>query len=101
MATKTLITTFPSALAASTAARHIEQYGVDPSAVALQGAQLRARVDDAYCPLVLESLRKSGGMDVAIIQNAPDSEDWMGHHNGRTTSAGVPPGQGDSEAGTS
>jgi len=99
MATKTLTATFPSDLAAATAAGQLQRFGVGASAIALQGTRLRAIVDDAYCTLVTESLRTSGATDVSVSQNAPHGEDWMSHHGSRMTSAGVPPGQGDSEAG--
>lgn len=99
MATKTLSATFPSVPAAFDAARRIERYGVGSSDRTQDGPQLKACVDDAYCELVLQSFRDCGAKLIAISQNRPASQDWMGHHDERMTSTGVPPGQGDAEAG--
>ncbi len=100
MASKILTATFPSTAAAAAAAQRIGKYGVSGAALRLEASTLRASVDDAYAELVTEALRDAGMLDLDVSQNTPESEDWMNHHSGRTTSAGVPPGQGDAEAGT-
>lgn len=100
MATKTLSASFPSRLAAEAAARGLRVLGVGAADIQLRDAHLRARVDDAYCGMALESLRDGGAQHLVTTQNDADSQDWINHHNGRVTSAGVPPGQGDSEAGS-
>ncbi len=100
MATKTLSATFPSSLAAEAAARGLRELGVGAADIQLRDAHLRARVDDAYCGMAMESLRHCGAQHLVTTQNDADSQDWINHHNGRVTSAGVPPGQGDSEAGS-
>lgn len=106
MATHTLTARFRSRGDAECARDRLRQLGVHsdqielaPSAVG-SGVDLRARVDDAYAEMAVRALRECGVLEHGRTQHEARSADWIAHHSGAVTSAGVPPGQGDAETGS-
>ena len=110
MATRTLTATFSSETRAKDAADRLRQLGVGVDAIQLtwstrlergdaEHVELLAEIDDASAELATDALGKAGALSVGSRLNVPTSQDWLGHHHGKITSTGVPPGQGDSEAG--
>jgi hypothetical protein len=99
MATKTLLVTFDSATSAGAAVGLLRRFGVGSAEMRLEGHRLHALVDDAYYALAANALRDAGALRIEATQNKAGSGDWISHHSGTVTSPGVPPGQGDAEAG--
>jgi hypothetical protein len=101
VATKTLLVTFDSATSARAAAGLLRRFGVGSDDTRLDGHRLHALVDDAYYALAANALRAAGALHIEAKQNKAGAGDWISHHSGTVTSPGVPPGQGDAEAGQS
>ena len=99
MATRTITAIFDSEACARDAAEHLGGLGVSFDEIQLEPARLRARIDDALAQLVEDALRQAGARSVETSLNVPTGEDWLAHQHDKITSTGVPPGQGDSEAG--
>jgi hypothetical protein len=79
--------------------------GLEPAAIAMPDPSMRqeraltVRVDSSQEVEARDALITAGAAHVSV--RGQHEADWMGHNNGHVTGAGVTPGAGDSEAGSS
>jgi hypothetical protein len=87
------------------ARENLLRLGIEPGVIAVPVASIRqehaltVRVDSSMEMEARDALITAGSVHVSA--RGQQGANWMSHNNGRVTGAGVTPGAGDSEAGTS
>jgi hypothetical protein len=98
-----MITTalFPSRLDAEHALERVRELHLRVRSILVAGCggMLSTLVSCADVDNMLAVMRSAKALDLHLERDEQPPQNWFSHHYGRVTGIGVPPGQGDAEAG--